>query len=104
MDKKKQIEEMEKIVSMDCDDIKKSLGITSCEGVGCYICLARLFYAKGYRKASEVAREIFEDIGKILRRFDEIAERDKSEYGELIVGDITANIAELKKKYTEEGK
>lgn len=50
---------------------------------------------------ADVAKEIFEEIGKILRRFDEIAERDKSEYGELIVGDITANIAELKKKYME---
>ena len=52
-------------------------------------------------KKSEFAKEIFEEIGKILRKYDEIAERDKSEYGELIVGDIGFAVAELKKKYTE---
>ena len=50
---------------------------------------------------SEVG-EIFEEIGKILYKYDKIAERDKSEYGELIVGDIGYAISELKKKYTEE--
>ena len=58
-------------------------------------------YTAGYRKASELAREIFEEIGKILYKYDQIAERDKSEYGELIVGDIGCAIGELKKKYTE---
>lgn len=52
----------------------------------------------GYAKASE----IFEEIGKILRRYGEIAERDKSEYGELIVMDIVCAIGELRKKYTED--
>ena len=51
-----------------------------------------------------VAREIFEEIAKIIRLHDEIAKRDKSEYGELIVMDIGCALAELKKKYTEESK
>lgn len=46
-----------------------------------------------------VAREIFEEIGKILYKYAKIAERDKSEYGELIVGDIASAIAEFKKNY-----
>ena len=63
--------------------------------------LASMLYGEGYRKADEVAREIFEEIGKILYKYDKIAERDKSEYGELTVMDIGCAIAELKKKYTE---
>ena len=59
-------------------------------------------YDKGYADAkTEVAREIFEEIATILRHYDMLAERDKSEYGELIVMDIGCAIAELKKKYTE---
>ena len=49
---------------------------------------------------SEVVK-IFEEIGKILYEYDKTAERDKSEYGELIVGDIGYAISELKNKYTE---
>lgn len=59
---------------------------------------AEYLTAKGYRKASE----IFEEIAKIIQHHDELAERDKSEYGELIVMDIGCAIAELKKKYTKE--
>jgi spore germination protein YaaH len=64
--------------------------------------LAASLFSDGYCKSTDVVEEIFAEIGKILRKFDEMAERDRSEYGELIVGDITASIAELKKKYTEE--
>ena len=45
--------------------------------------------------------EVFEEIAKIIQKYDKIAERDKSEYGELIVMDIGCAIGELKKKYTE---
>ena len=51
---------------------------------------------------TEVARKIFEEIGKILYKYDKVAERDKSEYGELIIGDIGFAITELKKKYENE--
>lgn len=53
-------------------------------------------YNKG---KTDAAREIFEGIGKILYKYDKIAERDRSEYGELIVGDIASAIAEFKKNY-----
>lgn len=63
--------------------------------------IAEYLINKGYRKASEVAEEIFAEIAKTIRHYDELAERDKSEYGELIVMDIGCALAELKKKYTE---
>ena len=44
----------------------------------------------GYRKQSDVAREIFEEIEKIIRKHDE-----RPKYSLMI------DIAELKKKYTE---
>ena len=56
----------------------------------------------GYRKATEVAREIFEEIGKTIQKWGALAEQDNSDYGELtelILCDIVASIAELKKKY-----
>ena len=76
-------------------------------------------YCQGYEDAMYVAEhidftadvvprsevvKIFEEIGKILYEYDKTAERDKSEYGELIVGDIGYAISELKNKYTEEKK
>ena len=64
--------------------------------------LADKYCAELQTAKSEVAREIFEEIGKILYKYDKVAERDKSDYGELIVGDIGFAIAELKYKYTEE--
>lgn len=64
-------------------------------------CAEILYDQMGYRKQSDVAMEIFDSIGKILYKYDKVAERDKSEYGELIVGDIGFAIAELRKKYTE---
>lgn len=91
MSREKQIEEMAKVLKgMDRLDEAK---------FGFYESYARAIYNAGYRKSTDLAEEIFAEIGKILRRFDEIAERDKSEYGELIVGDIGCAIADLKKKY-----
>ena len=63
--------------------------------------------AKGCRKSSDVAREIFEEIGKPIHKWGKLAEQDNSDYGELaelILSDIVASIAELKKKYTESEK
>ena len=95
----KQIEEMASIIG-DCKNIPDEI----CDKhLKCADCKASRCYNAGYRKASEVAREIFAEIGKILYKYDQIAERDKSEYGELIVGDIGCAIGELKKKYTEVG-
>ena len=44
---------------------------------------------------------IFEDIGKMLDYHGKLAERDGSEYGDLIVTDITCAIGALKQKYLE---
>ena len=46
--------------------------------------------AKGYRKASDLAEEIFEEIEAIIRKHDE---RPKYQ--------LMLDLAELKKKYTE---
>ena len=87
------------------DKEKQIDGIVEAMDKSCGCCFssaeAEYIYNAGYRKASEVAREIFEEIAKIIQHHDELAERDKSEYGELIVMDIGCAIAELKKKYTE---
>lgn len=99
MNKQEQIEEMENISRMDCDDIKKVLGITRCSDLDCQDCFARLFYAKGYRKQSEVAREIFAEI-------EYYASIILDEYGFHEFFKIHCDkIAELKKKYgvTDDG-
>jgi DNA integrity scanning protein DisA with diadenylate cyclase activity len=103
MDKEKQIEEMARDIckSRFANDTRLC---KECENECLYYQIASALNAKGYRKASDVAREIFAEIAKIIQHHDELAERDKSEYGELIVMDIGCAIADLKKKYTEEGK
>ena len=50
---------------------------------------------------SEVAREIFEEIGKILYKHTNIAMKEKSVTCELAIDYIGEDVAELKKKYTE---
>ena len=50
----------------------------------------------GYRKASDIAREIFEEIDRMIYRLL----NDKH----YIVGDMCYEVAELKKKYAEDGK
>ena len=70
-----------------------------------------VFYAKyliekeGYRKASEVAEEIFEEIEKwrpITKLvIKDIGEFDFDKYGEKFYWVSEAKLAELKKKYTE---
>ena len=59
---------------------------------------------KGYRKASEVAREIFEEIDKrldaitiVMGRLDSLRTFHKT------MEKVTAEMDELKKKYTEDG-
>ena len=94
MNKEKQIEELGKEIYEHC-----SAGLFEDEANA----IAEFVINKqGYRKSTEVAREIFEEIAKIIQHHDELAQRDGSEYGELIVMDIGCAIAELKKKYMEE--
>ena len=82
------------------------LGINSCKKTPCkncavdYCCIwrnqaARLYNA-GYRKASEVAEEIFAEIEQHL-------ETGITLYGETVHFVRIGTLAELKKKYTEGG-
>jgi hypothetical protein len=86
MNKEKQIEEMAKLLHLNYDmPYEFSKG------------LAEFLFDEGYRKASEVAREIFEEIESISSDFP-------------IYGNINTvilserDLAFIKKKYTEEGK
>ena len=54
-------------------------------------------WGEGYK---ECAREIFEEIGKILYKHTNIAIKEKSVTCELTIDYIGEDIAELKKKYT----
>ena len=96
--------QIEKIAEAICG-LRTSEGCF-CDGGYCnHNCLAyeqaTNLYNKGYRKASDVVEEIFAEIANIIRYHDELAGRDGSEYGELIVSDIGCALGELKKKYTE---
>lgn len=57
-----------------------------------FIADAKILYRAGYRKASEVYEKIFTEIEAIIRRHDE---RPKYQ--------LMLDLAELKKKYTEDG-
>ena len=112
MDREKQIEEM-------ANEIYETLMLEAecpLSGMDCAI-IADLLVAKGYRKASDVAREIFEEILDIVRSKYEAVTTDC--HCNMCYGNIDApngmrdlgkaemlkylgdKVAELKKKYTE---
>ena len=90
MERDKQIEEMAKTVchlDRTCDQCMTSF---ECKAMT----YAKRFYDNGYRKASDVAREIFEEIEKVFGV-------------DLWLGSTPwkyADYERLKKKYTEDGK
>ncbi len=94
MNRDKHIEEMAKDVCPlieeyeTCEkcDAKLDIGDEPC----LYKCMAKAFYNAGYRKASDVAREIFEEIKSIW----------KEGHGFIDCEDLF----KLKKKYTESEK
>ena len=92
MDREKQIEEIAVILTDG--------GCTkcNCDENGKFNCLpmynAELLYNAGYRKQSEVAKEIFEEIDNIIYNL-----RDSPFYSS---SDAVYELTELKKKYTEE--
>ena len=111
MNKEKQVEEMAYEMTQYKETVCKRIEDNNClltfhthAFINCHFCklAEHLITEKGYRKSTEVAREIFEEIAKIIQHHDELTQRDGSEYGELIVMDIGCAIAELKKKYAEE--
>ena len=103
MDKEKQIEKIASILMDKCDrelDCSKK--------ADCDMCRAELLVEKGYRKASDVAREIFEEIEKTLKECLWFLKNHPSNYPSMdrtkinVYKDNLQYIAELKKKYTEE--
>ena len=74
----------------------KARGTLGSMNEGAPIWYAKELYAKGYRKASEVADEIFAEIDRMIYKV--LNDRH------YIMGDMCYEVAELKKKYTEEGK
>ena len=98
MKREKQIEEMAKTVchlDRTCDECMTSF---ECKAM----IYAKRFYDKGYRKASEVARDIVDDFDKELHKLaDRYHEQGKIEYFTLCEIIYQLVIAELKKKYTE---
>ena len=68
---------------------------------GCPDCVAKddakALIDKGYRKATEVAREIFEEIDTLLQ----LGRRYNMMQGDYYTFELRQSIAELKKKYTE---
>lgn len=97
MDREKQTEEMAKVI--DKSPWKLEQDFTGCNINSSDI--AESLYNAGYRKQSEVAREIFEEIeGALLNNhcLDEWSDCPTPHYYEELKDDI----AELKKKYSEE--
>ena len=66
---------------------------------------ATALYKEGYRKASEVVREIFEEIEKLLKSQEAVTENQRlKEVADWIFQDyLPRRVAELKKKYESEG-
>lgn len=95
MTKDKQIAEM---AVMGCrrnpqaHEAEECLGCEFKKGMCDIYKLAKILHEKGYRKASDVAREIFEEIEKLLKQTCEKG----------YVGSISDLFAELKKKYESE--
>jgi hypothetical protein len=66
---------------------------------------AQYLYAKGYRKASDVAREIFAEIDELLKSQEALSENKRlKDVADWIFHDyLPSQFAELKKKYESEG-
>jgi hypothetical protein len=97
--REKQIEKMAKNVchlDRTCDECMTSF---ECKAM----MYAKRFYNAGYRKASEVAREIFAEIENVMSSLDRrymASGNPKQSWG---VRGAMAELEELKKKYTEDG-
>ena len=94
MSRDKQIEEMAKVIKSSLDGLGS--GNFTFSGDGISTMFAEALYNAGYRKSSEVAREIFEEIDPLLDKY-----MNDANYS---TGEIIYDLAELKKKYTESEK
>lgn len=104
----KQIEEMAKtiqhlrIAAKPClsDRLSSSMSCLACDYLEKGYCqqdieVATGLYDKSYRKASDVVREIFDEIDRLTYRY-----MNDVDYS---IGDMVLDIADLKKKYEREG-
>lgn len=92
MSKENQIEEMAKDLCGWCRNGICTVDMKPCD-LGCsHRDVATILYNAGYRKQSEIAREIFEEIDNLFDKYPTLRN----------IGGTA--IAELKKKYTEEYK
>ena len=96
MSRDKQIEEMAKVIDSEYDCVIPCQSCAYYEYANCRdVKSAEKLYAAGYRKSTEIAEEIFEEIW-------ENADLLYDGYRDIVV--ITEkDFAELKKKYTEGG-
>ena len=109
MSREKQIEEMAKLLCSTCAETNEK-DCEKFEGV-CGICDATKLYNAGYRKASEVAEEIFGEIEKnYIEFYDRVCSNHELKLPEVVkelcmylLNEEFMRIAELKKKYTEGG-
>ena len=110
MNKENQIEELAKVLSgLSCTNKCKNCNhfYNKYSDVGCVdMNFAEKLYAKGYRKASEVAREIFEELDKRLDEVTVVASLNDCFITTFCktMEKVTAKVEELKKKYTESEK
>ena len=85
----KQIEEMTKdLCDIQCNGMRCNICDTGCE----WRMLAIALYNAGYRKVSDVVREIFEDVEKHLKNLGRTG----------YVGNMSGILAELRKKHLGE--
>ena len=99
---KEQIEEMAKALTAYekklCDRLPKDQCLLTSAihaQVSCDYCkIAEFLYTAGYRKSSEVAEEIFEEIDRMIYKV--LNDRH------YIMGDMCYEVEELKKKYTQD--
>jgi hypothetical protein len=97
----KQIEEMANDLAKICPDLVENC----CGQVNCVTHLTLSLTKLGYRKSTDVAREIFEEIEKFLKSQEALSENKRlKEVGDWIFHDyLPIQLAELKKKYGSEG-
>ena len=110
----KQIEEMAHLIAIPCSERIEYDGVCvdDKECGECHTCTeaAKAIYNAGYRKSTDVAREIFEEIDKELsedeqefERLDKLYQDEVHDYARIYVDDLRERFAELKKKYESEG-
>ena len=98
MNVEKQIEEMARVIKCDANTSLE------CPETTCGVCRAKRLYNAGYRKASDVAREIFEEIEGVLAVYTHTSKSEDYDNGIYDALEwVDSKVAELKKKYESEG-